>query len=46
MGTEDTSESRRYEITIQLAQKNDGWKITSIDSSYETVESTTEQQES
>ena len=44
--TEDTSESRRYEITIQLAQKNDGWKITSIDSSYETVESTTEQQES
>ena len=37
-GTEDTSESRRYEITIQLAQKNDGWKITSIDSSYETVE--------
>lgn len=36
-GTGESSDSRVYELTLQMTQEKDGWKITSIVSSYETV---------
>lgn len=43
---ERTSDSRVYEITFQLTQGKDGWKINSIATSYETMGEAADTQES
>lgn len=45
-GDGTASESRRYDLALQMTQESDGWKITSISSSYELAGTAAPDQES